>query len=325
MSGRYVRAVPPAAALGRSRAWALARWVAAGVVLAGLGLAAAANADELRAVELDVRPGWWLAAAPFTAAASVVLPLAWQRTVVGLGGRLAAGEAVRVWWVSQASRFVVTMVGAAAGRVAMAARAGVRAEVAAAAQVVELVLLVGWSALLGSLPGRLALAGPVRTTLVVGALAGLVLLPWWARAGLALVHRVRPEVDVTAVDRRALVGAEATYGVNAALRSVAFVLVAAGMLPVGGADVAVLVAGWNLAAVAGIVGITPAGIGVREGVMVALLQPRLGLGGAASLAAVWRAWELAFEVFAVAAVSALGRRRAAAAAGGGAAGQSSTT
>jgi len=279
-------------------------------VVAGLGVAAAANIDELRDADLDIGPWWWVAAAPFTAAASVVLPLAWHRAVAGLGGRLESRRAVEIWWVSQAARFVVTMVGSAAGRVALAAREGVAVEVAAAAQVVELVLLVGWTTLLGALPGRdLPVPGAVRWALLAVAAAGLVALPWSAAAGLRLVGRFRPGVGARQVDRPALIGASLLYGLNAVLRSAAFVLVAAGLLPVDAGDAVPLVAGWNLAAVAGIVGITPAGIGVREGVMVGLLERRFGLGGAAALAAAWRAWELAFELASVATVTVLGRRR----------------
>ncbi|MGH9154593.1 MAG: hypothetical protein ACRD1K_01785 [Acidimicrobiales bacterium] len=294
----------------RARAWTVVRWSAVVVVLAGLAVAAAANIDELRDVELDVAPWWLLAAAPFTAAASVVLPLAWQRTVIGLGGRLPALTAVRIWWVSQAARFVVTMVGTAAGRMTLAAREGVRMEVAAGAQVVELILLVGWSVGLGSLPGSGAPVAPsVRAVLLVAAVVGLALLPCSAGAGLRLVHRFRPQVDISSVDRRGLLVAEATYGLNAVLRSVAFLFVAAGLLPVEADDVPLLLAGWNLAAVAGIIGVTPAGLGVREGAMVALLAGRFGAGGAAALAALWRAWELGFELVSVATFTLLGRRR----------------
>jgi glycosyltransferase 2 family protein len=314
--------VKAAPACTRARSWTVVRWIAAAAVLTGLGVAAARNLEELRDVDLEVRPGWLAAALPLTAFASVALPRAWHRTVLALGGRLAVAAGVRIWWQSQAARFVVTMVGTAAGRAAMAAREGVRLQVAAAAQVLELLLLIGWSVLLGALPdsGAPVPAG-LRAALLVGAVAGLAALPWSAQRALGLVHRYRPQVEATTVDHAGLVAATAAYGLNAVLRSGAFVLVAAGLLPVGGDDVLLLVAAWNLAAVAGIIGITPAGIGVREGVMIALLQDRFGLGGAAALAAAWRAWELAFEVASVAAVTALGRRQRSGAAGA----QSSTT
>lgn len=304
---------------GRGRRWVVARWVATALVLGGLVVAAARNIDELRDVDLDIQLWWLLAAIPFMVAASVVLPLAWQRTIVALGGQLAAPRAVQIWWVSQAARLVVTMVGAAIGRIGLATREGVRLEVAAGAQVVEMVLLVGWSALLGAAPGSgVPVTSSVRIVVFAGAAAGLIAIPWCAPGGLVFVRRFRrfrPDADAgsaggtPSVDRRRLVGAEVAYGLNALLRSGAFVLLAAGLLPIGGDDVALLVAAWNLSAVAGFVGITPAGIGVREAVIVALLSDRLGLGGAAALAAAWRGWELVFEMASVAVVTVLGRRR----------------
>lgn len=293
------------------------RWAAAAAVLGGLAVAAARNVDELRQADLHVRPWWLLASVPVTAVASVVLPLAWQRTIVGLGGRLAAPRAVEIWWVSQAARFVVTMVGSAAGRIVLAAREGVRLEVAAGAQVVEMVLLVGWSTLLGALPASgVPVTSWARVALLVASAAGLVALPWCAPAGLAFARRFRrfrPDAGavaggVASIDRPRLILAEGAYGLNAVLRSAAFVLVACGLVPVDGGDVLVLVAAWNLSAVAGFIGITPAGIGVREAVMIALLSDQLGVGGAATLAVAWRGWELAFEVASVATVTAWGRR-----------------
>jgi uncharacterized membrane protein YbhN (UPF0104 family) len=61
--------------------------------------------------------------------------------------------------------------------------------------------------------------------------------------------------------------------------------------------------------VAGMVGITPAGIGVREGVIAAVLATRYPLGDAAALAVLLRAWDFAFEVAFLGVVSWFGRRR----------------
>jgi uncharacterized membrane protein YbhN (UPF0104 family) len=44
------------------------------------------------------------------------------------------------------------------------------------------------------------------------------------------------------------------------------------------------------------VGITPAGLGVREGVIAGLLAARFGAGNAAAFAVAFRAWDFAFEL-----------------------------
>mgnify|MGYP001300513592 CR=1 FL=1 len=70
-----------------------------------------------------------------------------------------------------------------------------------------------------------------------------------------------------------------------------------------------LIVGASYAAVvAGMVGVTPAGLGVREGVMTAILASRFGLGDAAAFALFSRAWEFAFEMLFLAVASWWGRK-----------------
>ena len=113
----------------------------------------------------------------------------------------------------------------------------------------------------------------------------------WA-AGLVarLTHRPGPP------DALPLVAADLTVGINMAVKTVAFVLLARALLPVHGTDLALLAGAANVAAVAGLIGITPAGIGVREGVLAALLGHRFGIADATALALAARVFDLAVEV-----------------------------
>ena len=61
-------------------------------------------------------------------------------------------------------------------------------------------------------------------------------------------------------------------------------------------DVTLIIGAAYAGVAAGMVGITPAGLGVREGVMTAILAHRFGLSDAAAFALVSRAWEFAFEM-----------------------------
>jgi uncharacterized membrane protein YbhN (UPF0104 family) len=63
-----------------------------------------------------------------------------------------------------------------------------------------------------------------------------------------------------------------------------------------------------LAYVAGLVGITPAGIGVREGVLAALLPPILGGGPAVQVAVVLRLLDVAADMVVVAVLALRGIR-----------------
>jgi len=56
------------------------------------------------------------------------------------------------------------------------------------------------------------------------------------------------------------------------------------------------------------IGVTPAGLGVREGVMAAILANRFGLGDAAAFALFTRAWEFGFEMVFLAVASWWGRK-----------------
>ena len=62
------------------------------------------------------------------------------------------------------------------------------------------------------------------------------------------------------------------------------------------------------AVIAGMIGITPAGLGVREGVMAAVLVDRFGIADAAAFALLIRAWEFGFEMELLGAASWWGRR-----------------
>ena len=290
----------PTPAVTPDRRWRRAPTVArAGFSLAVVALlvrVVAGRASELRAVEVHPRPAWLLAAAPFTLAGGLLLPLAWRRLLAAYGASLAAPVAVRVWCLSQAGRWVPTGVVALASRVVLSARAGVARSLAGASLLVEVGIMVAWGALAtGALLPPDALAGPVRAVLVVGAAAALVALPVLLRQAGRLVPRLGA-LAPAAQRRRPLVEAVALYGANAAAKSFGFVLFAAAFLPVRAADAGLLVGAVNGAAIAGMVGVTPAGIGVRESVLAALVGARFGLGPAAAMAVALRGWDLAFEL-----------------------------
>jgi uncharacterized membrane protein YbhN (UPF0104 family) len=61
-------------------------------------------------------------------------------------------------------------------------------------------------------------------------------------------------------------------------------------------DLFLVIGAVNLGAVLGMIGITPAGLGVREGVITVLLAHRFGTGNAAAIAVAMRAWDFAFEL-----------------------------
>ena len=90
--------------------------------------------------------------------------------------------------------------------------------------------------------------------------------------------------------------ATVVYGVNAALKSARWLMIAAGVLTVHGSDIPLLIGAEALGVLAGLIGITPAGIGVREAVIVGVLRDRFGFADAFALAVIARAWDFVVEL-----------------------------
>ncbi len=86
------------------------------------------------------------------------------------------------------------------------------------------------------------------------------------------------------------------YGVNATLKSARWLMIAAGVLTVHGSDIPLLIGAEALGVLAGLIGITPAGIGVREAVIAGALRDRFGFADAFALAIIARAWDFVVEL-----------------------------
>lgn len=285
------------------------RWLA-GAARMGLALAAIAvlvvvgrrNAADLGRVRIRPRPGWLGVALPLYALSSLGLALGWRQELIAFGHRLPTRVAVRIWWRAQLARYVPTGLAAFASRAALAREAGVPASLGAASLAVELAALVGW----GSLAAGVALppaelGAPLRALLVAGAAGGLALLPvaYPRMARVARVGRRVPALETLASTPgrpAALYASLGLYGTSVAVKSAAFVAFTAALVSIRGGDVWLLAGAVQGAAVIGIIGITPAGIGVREGAMIGLLSHRLGTADAAAVAVAWRVWEFGFEL-----------------------------
>src|SRR4051812_7050723 len=279
----------------RGRLFGAARVLFAVVIIAVLAAAALHNWHELRDVELELTPGWLLVAAPFTFAGGVLLPLAWRHVVASYGHPLPRATAVRVWCVSQASRFIPGNVALIASRVVLSAREGVPRSLAGASLAIEGALIIVWGGFFASwLPSTWLPAG-LPVLLAAGALAVLALLPFGLRRIGRRLTRF-PALAPTAQRRRDFYEATGLYGLNNLIRACGFVFVAAAMHTIDPRDAWLIIGATNLGAALGMIGITPAGLGVREGVIAVLLTPRFGAGNATAIAVGFRAWDFLFEL-----------------------------
>lgn len=278
---------------GWASAWRAARAAFSVAVAVVLGIVAVRAVRHLSEVSLRVDAPWLAVGYAVALAAFPLLPVAWSELLGARGHHLGKRTAVRVWALAQASRYLPTGLAAVAGRAVLAAREGVPRTVTVATIVVEGALLVAWSSAAGALLLFSARHGAVAPLAAAGAVA-VAAIP----AVLLATRRTNARV----------LTADAVVGLNMAVKGGAFLLLSRALLPVHPGDAVLLFGAVNVAVVAGMVGITPAGLGVREGVLAALLTHRFGVADATALAVALRAWDLAVELPWVAAAATRARQ-----------------
>lgn len=242
-----------------------ARWVGLGLGLAGFGLLA----RELVTADRTVLAAWWGPGLVASFLGFFALHACGVATLHLLGGVAPA----RVWTTAQVVKYLPAPGSAMLGMVGASVREGHTAKVALGVMTRQQAVLVGGSVLVGSVAvgvgvvGRLGGAVAVAVA-VATAVAGLGLLVWATR-GLARSARVA--VALLGCASLAAPG----IGLVVAMPDAGQWLVTALALP----------AAWA----AGLLVLpVPAGIGVRESVIVFLLAPSVGVEAALAYALVGR-------------------------------------
>ena len=292
------------------------RWLTVVVVavVAGFFVATlAARWNDVISLKWRLEPGLF-------AAATVLLALSYG-LVAGLWGlalrraagtRLAAGA--RIWFLSNLARYVPGNVWSYVGAVELARREGVARRTTLAVMALTQLLSVG-VALLAGLPvllaerarlGRPALLGAV----VVVAAAALAAL--FRRQLLALARRRLPGLDPADLtpSPATVVVLVVGYAAYWAVTGLAFATLVASMYPLAASAVTLVVAAYAAAYAAWFLALlTPAGLGVREGVLVIALAPVLPAGPALVVALVSRLWMMLVELAGAALTHLLARRK----------------
>ena len=226
----------------------------------------------------------------------------WGRMVRDLGGPdLGIADAVRIYMVSNLGRYVPGKLWQIAGMALLARARGVSPPVATAAAVIGQAVALAGATLVGLL---VVLSGStvlqewtVPMVAAAGAVIALVTVPALFRPLVRLWLRLVPGDAPAEVPVGALEGLRwlSLYTLNWAGYALAFWLLVRGFFPTG----ALLLVGPAFAAayVLGYLALfAPAGLGVREGFLVAFLSPTLGTGGAAFAAVASRVWTTVVEV-----------------------------
>jgi uncharacterized membrane protein YbhN (UPF0104 family) len=279
------------------------RWLTVAVlaVVAGFFVATlAARWNDVISLKWRLEP-WLFAVATVLLALSYGLVACLWGLALGraAGTRLTAGA--RIWFLSNLARYVPGNLWSYVGAVELARREGVARRVTLSVMALTQLLSVG-VALLAGLPvllaerarlGRPALLGAV----VVVVAAGLAAL--FRRQLLALARRRLPGLDLADLTPSAATVALLVvgYAVYWAVTGLAFATLVASMYPLDVSDVPLVVAAYAAAYAVGFLALlTPAGLGIREGVLVVALAPVLPAGPALVVALLSRLWMMLVEL-----------------------------
>lgn len=261
------------------------------------------GAEELRRLE----PAAWTPDPLLLGAASLLLLAGyfasgaiWARMVRDLGGpRLSAREAVPLFMIANLGRYVPGKLWQIAALAALAKGRGVRATTASGAAVLGQGLAlaaaaaIGLGALLGGPPRyrSLGIAGAIVVALVLALTAVPTLFHAGARAWFRLTRATPPAELEVAHGLRWL----ALYALNWALYAFAFWVLVRSMgldgplMPVASSYAAAYVLGYAAF-------FAPAGLGPREGFLIAFLTPHFGAAPSTVVAVVARLWTTVVEV-----------------------------
>ncbi|HET8622429.1 MAG TPA: lysylphosphatidylglycerol synthase domain-containing protein [Gemmatimonadales bacterium] len=279
--------------MNKARVWRVTQWLLGAAVIVLAVRTLVRNWAELRAqpIQLEPRPAYLLASAVITWAMYAVLIASWRVMLESWGQRLDRISAARIWTVSNLGKYLPGKVWALAGMTVLAQRAGVAPWAAAASAVVMQALGLGTGAALVGWAGTVTLeaAHPGTraglTVLILASLTAVSLVLWppaarrlLSLAGVDPADARPPSPGAVALGIVSCFVAWLGYGAS-------LICLTRGLLPDAQLDFATAVGAFTASYVAGFLAlIAPGGIGVREGVMILLLQAPLGLAAATMLA-----------------------------------------
>jgi uncharacterized membrane protein YbhN (UPF0104 family) len=265
--------------------WWVLQCVIAGIVGWMVWSAIARNWDEFRSlhVSLTLHPGWIGLSALGVILSYATSIEAWRRILAGWAQHLPYGRAARIWLVANLGRYVPGKIWSVAGLMVLAQRSGVEAWAATASaftiQAVSVgtaVAFVAAAAPGAASPWRLAGAGLVA----VGTIAVLA----WTRAAQMAARLIGSSAQIRPLPVVAVAESAALGLLSWTSHGLGFWLLAKGLglpstLPVTTAA-GIFAFGYIL----GLLSLfAPGGVGVREVVLIGLLTPGLGAGGAVAL------------------------------------------
>jgi uncharacterized membrane protein YbhN (UPF0104 family) len=264
-------------------------WVVQGLVtlavVAFVGRALARNWDQFRSlhVTLTIGPGWIAGSVLMVLLTYVMQVESWRRILAGWGQGLTFRAAARVWSLANLGRYVPGKVWSVAGLVVLARQAGVEAGPAAASAFVLQAISLGTGVAVvaavapGSAPPlRLAAAG-VAAILTIAVLV-------WPRTARRLGRLVDATAPLEPLRPAAVLAGAALTVLSWGTYGAAFWMLARGLVPDTPLPLTAAIGAFTLGYILGLLALfAPGGVGVRELVLIGLLAPFLGSGGAVAV------------------------------------------
>ena len=279
------------------------RWATVAVTAAVLVDLAFSHSSDLTSFTFKLTPYWLIPAFTATTVANILLPLGWTSLIRAYGHQINRSSALKLWSFAQTGRYLPTGLVAVASRISLALKFSIPKSVTAASIVIETFFLIGWAATICAIfiPATfLPLA--FKWLLGLAASSGLVLLPFLMSGIGARLTKTNPLKGDTST-RRHIHQAGTLFGASVLIRTLGIVTLAFAFFDVQSGDINLLIGASYAGILAGMIGITPAGIGVREGVIATILTTQIGVGDATAFAVLSRAWEFGAEMIFLGAAS----------------------
>lgn len=262
--------------------------------------------DAVASYPWTLRPGWLILSMISIQVAYLTMARAWRSVLRAIQIRLPLSRAYWIFYISNLGRYIpgkFWQIGAAA---VIGRQVGLSGTDMAASMIVHLLYFLPVGAALALSTG--VMPAPYNTweilTVAWVAATGALVVALWPNLLLKLIRPLRRWVSLDPdrwkleVSRR--LGIVAQTAVAWFCLATGFALLVLAVMPLPDVNPVDLARVYIAAHLLGyIVLFAPAGLGVREGVMVVLLQPLVGVGPAAGVALLARLWYTVAELGAV--------------------------
>lgn len=239
----------------------------------------------------------------------------WRLIMGSFGDPLGRLESAAIWFASILGRYVPGNVVMVAGRISLCRRRGIPAATTFASLVYENALILISALIVAAASVPLWPLFPYRGyALVLAALAPVGLLclhpAVFGRLANAVLRRFKQEPLGATLPFGRVLFLLLYYAGGWVLLGLAFASLASAVAPVNAGDLALLVGGYAFAWEVGFLSfVTPSGLGVKEGVLLLILNLVFPAPVSAALVVLSRLWQTLAELAAAAAVWTLARGR----------------